>query len=83
MQEEQNAIPQGDSKPKALIREEKLSIIAVTLSMGWEFQIQDNGEYTYLVVKNARDDEELFLEVDPMTDLPLLSQLFAKSIKEG
>jgi hypothetical protein len=83
MQEEQNAIPQRDSEPKALIREEKLSIIAVTLSMGWEFQIQDNGEYTYLVVKNARDDEELFLEVDPMTDLPLLSQLFAKSIKEG
>ena len=83
MEEQQVEIPQGDPKPKALIREEKLSIKAVMLSMGWEFQIQDNGEYTYLVVKNARDDEELFLEVDPMTDLPSLAALFAKTLTEG
>jgi hypothetical protein len=82
MQEEVK-ISQGDPEPETLIRQEKVSTKAIMLSMGWEFQIQDNGEYTYLVVKNAMDDEELFLEVDPMTDLPRLAALFAKTLMEG
>jgi len=66
-----------------LIREETLNTKAVMLSMGWEFQIQDNSEYTYLVIKNAQDDEELFLEIDPKTDLQSLAALFAKTLTEG
>jgi hypothetical protein len=64
--EEEVTIPQGNSKQEALdpVRIETVKTAAVMLSMGWSVEIQTTDLYCALVVKNAKDDEELFLEIN-------------------